>query len=78
MKIGRSRAGAEMALSIVLLVAAIPIVLFLRTVFLGRRRTVVKGAMSDLSRHIDYLVWAILFVIGCGIVYSIVKIIAEM
>ena len=63
---------------IVFLVAAIPVVLFLRTIFFGRRSTVVKGAMSDFSRHIDYLVWAILFVIGCGIVYSIAKIIFEM
>jgi hypothetical protein len=27
--------------------------------------------MSDLKKHIDYLVWAILFVIGCGIVYAV-------
>ena len=61
---------------IVILVAAIPIVLFLRRIF-GRSK-VVKGAVSDLSRHIDYLVWAILFVIGCGLVYAIAKVTYSM
>jgi hypothetical protein len=57
---------------IVVLVAAIPIVLFLRTVF-GRSK-VVKGAAADLKRHIDYLVWAILFVIGCTLLYAAAKV----
>jgi len=59
---------------IVILVAAIPIVLFLRTVFL-RRSKVVQGAMADLKKHIDYLVWAILIVIGCAVVYAVGKLI---
>ena len=62
---------------IVILVAAIPIVLFLRTIFFGRSK-VMKGAVSDLKRHIDYLVWAILFVIGCALVYSIGHVIYTM
>jgi ABC-type phosphate/phosphonate transport system permease subunit len=62
---------------IVFLIAAIPIVLFLRTVFFGRSK-VVKGAVSDLSRHIDYLVWAILFLIACGLAYAVVKLTYSM
>jgi hypothetical protein len=61
---------------IVFLVAAIPIVLFLRTVF-GRSK-VVKGAAADLKRHIDYLVWAILFLIGCALVYAVGKVVYTM
>ena len=61
---------------IVILVALIPIVLFLRTIF-GRSK-VMKGAVSDLSRHIDYLVWAILFAIGCGLAYAIGKVTYSM
>src|SRR5215471_4979533 len=32
-----------------------------------------KLAISDFRQRIDYLVWMILFVIGCGIVYSVGK-----
>jgi hypothetical protein len=61
---------------IVFLVAAIPIVLFLRTIF-GRSK-VVKGAAADLKRHIDYLVWAILFLIGCAFVFAVGKLVYTM
>ena len=61
---------------IVFLVAAIPIVLFLRTIF-GRSK-VVKGAAADFKRHIDYLVWAILLLIGCTLAYAIGKVAYSM
>ena len=61
---------------IVLLAAAIPVVLFLRRIF-GRSK-VMRGAMSDLRRHVDYLVWAILFVIGCALAYAVGKVIYTM
>jgi len=59
---------------ITILVAAIPIILFLKTVFLGRSQAM-KQATSDLKRQIDYLVWAILFIIACGILYSTINLI---
>jgi len=59
---------------IAILVAAIPIILFLKTVLFGRSQ-VMKQASSDLRRQIDYLVWAILFFVSCGIVYSVVNLI---
>jgi hypothetical protein len=52
---------------ITILAAAIPIILFLRAIFLGRSKAM-KLALSDFRQQIDYLVWMILFVIGCGIV----------
>lgn len=58
---------------IVFLVAAIPVVLFLRTIFFGRRSKVMQGAVADFKRHIDYLVWAILILIGIAIVYTVGK-----
>jgi len=55
---------------IAILVAAIPIILFLRTIFSGRSKAM-KLAASDFRKQIDYLVWVILLAIGCGIVYSV-------
>jgi hypothetical protein len=62
---------------IVLLVAAIPVVMFLRKVFF-RRSKVVEGAMADFRRHVDYMVWAILIVIGCALVYAVGKVLYTM
>jgi hypothetical protein len=59
---------------ITILAAAIPIILFLRAIFFGRSKAM-KLAISDFRKQIDYLVWMILFVIGCGIVYSAGKLI---
>ena len=58
---------------IAILVAAIPIILFLRTVF-GRSQ-VMKQAAADLRRQIDYLVWGILIFVACGVAYSVVNLI---
>ena len=55
---------------ITILVAAIRIFLFLKTVFFGRSKAV-KLAASDFRKQIDYLAWLILLAIGCGIVYSV-------
>jgi hypothetical protein len=57
---------------ITILVALIPIILFVKTVFFGRSQ-VIKQASAELRRQIDYLVWAILFLIACGIVYSTIN-----
>jgi len=59
---------------ITILVAVIPIVLFMKSVFFGRSR-VMKQATAELRRQIDFLVWAILFLIACGIVYSTINLI---
>jgi hypothetical protein len=57
-----------------IILAAIPVVLFLRAIFMGpsKRRS---QAVSDFKKQIDYLVWAALFLIGCGIVYGIVTLV---
>jgi hypothetical protein len=62
---------------ITILVAAIPIILFLRAIFF-RQSKAMKLAVSDFRNQIDYLVWMILFAIGCGIVYSVGKLIYSL
>jgi hypothetical protein len=53
-----------------LVLAAIPVVLFLRNVFTTRSK-MRSRAVSNFKKQVDYLVWAILFLIGCEIVYLI-------
>jgi len=59
---------------IALIVAAIPFILLLRGLF-TRRSKRTSQAVSEFKKNIDYLVWAILFFIGCAMVYAIGKLI---
>jgi len=56
-----------------IILAALPIILFLRTIFLGQLKR--SQAVSDFRKQVDYVVWIILILIGCGLVYSIGKLI---
>jgi hypothetical protein len=58
---------------ITILLAAIPIIVFLKTVF-GRSQAV-KQASAEFRKQIDYLVWLILFIVACGILYSTINLI---
>jgi uncharacterized membrane protein YjfL (UPF0719 family) len=58
---------------ITIAVALIPIFLFLRNIF--GRSAVVKQAVSEFQRQIDYLAWAILFLVALTVVYSLVNLI---
>jgi hypothetical protein len=53
-----------------IILAATPVVLFLRAIFAGQSKKR-SHAVSDFKKQVDYLVWAMLFLIGCGFVYSI-------
>jgi hypothetical protein len=55
-----------------IILAAVPIVLFLRAMFVAQSKKR-SQAISDFKKNMDYLVWVILFLIGCGVVYSIGK-----
>jgi hypothetical protein len=59
---------------IVIILAAIPVVLFLRTIFTGQSKKR-SQAVSNFKKHVDYLVLAMLFLIGCGLIYSVGKLI---
>ena len=55
---------------IAILVAAMPIILFLRTVFFTQSK-VMKEASSAFRKQVDYLVWMILSLVAMALVYSI-------
>jgi len=55
-----------------LLVVAIPVVLFLKTIFF-RKGSKFAQALADFKKQVDYVVWAILFMIGCVLIYSLGK-----
>jgi len=55
---------------IAILIAAMPVILFLRTVFF-RKSKVIQEASSAFRKQVDYLVWMILFLVACALLYSI-------
>ena len=56
-----------------IVLALMPIVLFLRAVFMRSKKR--SQAVSEFKKQLDYAVWLILFFIGCAVVYSIGKLI---
>jgi formate-dependent nitrite reductase membrane component NrfD len=62
---------------IVIVAAAMPTIFLLRALFVGRSPKP-SQAFSEFKKQIDYLVWAILFVIGCVFVYSVASLIHSM
>ncbi len=61
---------------IVIIMAAMPVILFLRAMFMGSKKR--SQAVSNFKKQLDYAVWAILFMISCGVVFSIGKLIYDM
>ncbi len=61
----------------VIIAAAMPTILLLRALFVGRSQKA-SQAFTAFKKQIDYLVWAILFVIGCVFVYSVASLIHSM
>jgi len=57
---------------IAFLAAAIPVFLFLRSIF-GRRPTRVNEGLKDFKRNADLAVSIFLFLIGCVVAVAIVK-----
>jgi hypothetical protein len=55
---------------IAILIAAMPVILFLRTVFFKQSK-VMKEASAAFRKQVDYLVWTILFLVACALLYSI-------
>jgi hypothetical protein len=50
-------------------VALIPVILFLKRIFFGQSK-VMQEASAAFRKQVDYLVWGILFLVGCALVYS--------
>jgi hypothetical protein len=62
---------------IVIIAAAMPIILALRAILVGRSQKASR-VFSEFKRQIDYPVWVILSVIGCVFVYSVASLIHFM
>ena len=60
--------------AITLLAAAIPVILFLKNVFF-RRSKVMQQASAEFRKQVDYLVWGILILVGCALIYSVGRLI---
>ena len=63
------------AVIIGIILAVMPVVLFLRAIFMRSKKT--SQAVSEFKKQLDYAVWLILFFIGCAVVYSIGKLIYQ-
>ena len=66
--------------SVILLSAAMGAALTLlvtqpRAMFMGSKKR--SQAVSNFKKQVDYVVWVILFFIGCGVVFSVGKLIYE-
>jgi surface polysaccharide O-acyltransferase-like enzyme len=59
-----------------IIVAAMPVILFVRAMFMGSKRR--AQAVSNFQRQLDYTVWLILLLIGLVLVFSIGKLILEL
>jgi hypothetical protein len=59
-----------------IIVAAMPVILFVRAIFMGSKRR--SQAMSRFKQQVDYAVWAILCMIGIGVVFSIGKLLYDL
>jgi hypothetical protein len=59
---------------IVIVAAAMPTIVFLRAILVGRSQKA-SAAFSAFKKQIDYLIWVILFVVGCVFLYSVASLI---
>jgi uncharacterized membrane protein YadS len=55
--------------------AIMPIVLFLRAIFMRSKKR--SQAVSKFKKQLDFAVWLILFFIACAVVYSVGKLIYQ-
>jgi hypothetical protein len=59
-----------------IIVAILPVVLFLRAIFFSRTSKR-SQAVSEFRKQLDFAVSAILFFIGCAVVYALAKVIFQ-
>jgi hypothetical protein len=57
-----------------IILAVMPVVLFLRAIFMGRSKKR-SEAVSEFKKQLDFAVSVILFFIGCAVVYAVAKLI---
>ena len=57
------------------ILAAVPIVLFLKAIMGQSRKR--SQAVLDFKKHMDYVFWVIMLLVGCGVIYSLGKLLYE-
>ena len=58
-----------------IILAAVPVVLFLKAIMGQSRKR--SQAVSDFKKHMDYVFWVIMLLVGCGVIYSLGKLLYE-
>ena len=51
--------------------AAVPLFLFVRSVFFRGRPTRLSAGLTELKRNVDFAIWAFLGLIGCVSVFAV-------
>jgi hypothetical protein len=59
-----------------IIMAAMPVILFLRAMFMGSKKR--SQAVTNFKKQVDYVVWVILFFIACAVVYGIGKLVYQV
>ena len=59
---------------IAIVVAAIPVILFLKTLVFGKSK-VMQQASSSFRKQVGYVAWGMVFLVGCAFLYSVAKLI---
>jgi len=59
---------------IAFIAAAVPLILFLRSIFF-RRPTRVSGRMKEFKKQIDLAVWIFLGLVGCIVAFAVGKLV---
>jgi uncharacterized membrane protein len=59
-----------------IIIAALPVILLVRALFVGSRQR--AQAVSNFKRQVDYLVWAILCMIGAIVVFYVGKLLFDL
>jgi len=67
--------GISMYKLIGIILAALPVVLFLKAIMGQSRKR--SQAVSDFKKQMDYVFWVIMVLVGCGVVYSLGKLLYE-
>ena len=58
---------------IAIIVAAMPVILFLRTVFMGSKKR--SQAVSNFKKQVDYVVWAVIAIMGFAVIWWVVMLV---
>jgi hypothetical protein len=59
-----------------IIIAALPVILLVRALFVGSRQR--ARAVANFKAQVDYLVWVILFIIGATVVFYLGKLLFDL